>query len=364
MAELPDPRARDPEALARFFRYFGEVETPRLGSRVYTAFSLGVAGDARLLEMAARVAADQPAPNVLFAAVHELLLRDDEAGKARAELAAWYPSISGAAIPETDPWPAFREFCLANAARLSPILSSGRTQTCVVHRCAVMLPAIASLPRVVDAGGRVALHEIGPSAGLNLRLDRYRYDYGGGLVWGGADAEPVLGVERRGRLAPPLPERLEVVARRGLELSPIDLDDRASLRWLRALVWPEHVERLRAMDAALAVAERVPVEIRAGDATRDVEAWIAEAPARGATVVFATHVFYQIPRSGRREILAGLARVSGRGPLDLIVMDSSGEGDSVVRHHGFEGGRRVEARTLARSDSHGRWIEWLSEADR
>jgi hypothetical protein len=48
-------RVRDREGLARVFRHFGEVETPRLGGAVYTAFSLGVASDPERLDLVARV---------------------------------------------------------------------------------------------------------------------------------------------------------------------------------------------------------------------------------------------------------------------------------------------------------------------
>lgn len=43
MSELPDLSVRDLEGLERIFRYSGQVETPALGSGVYTAYSLGIA---------------------------------------------------------------------------------------------------------------------------------------------------------------------------------------------------------------------------------------------------------------------------------------------------------------------------------
>ena len=92
-------------------------------------------------------------------------------------------------------FPAFRAFCLAHADELDPMLRSGRTQTCVVHRSAIMLPAIGTLPRVAQADGRVGLLEIGPAIGLNLRLDHYRFVYegeGATLTWGAEDATPRL----------------------------------------------------------------------------------------------------------------------------------------------------------------------------
>lgn len=351
-------RVRDREGLARAFRYFGEVETPRLGSAVYTAFSLGVASDPEMLDLVARVDPEQPPPNVLYAGVHDLLLRDAAEGLDPDPLASWYPSVSGTAIPAASPWEAFRHFCLENKARLGPILETGRTQTCVVHRCAVILPALACLPRVEAHAGRVALLEIGPSAGLNLRLDCYRYEYGDGHGWGDPETEPALVVDDRGTSKPPLPERLEVVARRGLDLNPLDLADADTLRWLRALIWPEHVERARAMDAALGHVRTVPIEIIRGDATRDLEREVRALPDNAARVVFATHVFYQISSKGRQAILDGLADASAEQPVDLILMESSGEGDSIVSHFAFDDGRCSASGQLARADSHGRWIDW------
>jgi len=361
MANWYDPNARDAASLAATFRYFGEVETPKMDSRVYTDFSLGVAEDPELLALAAEVMPSQPPPNVLYAAVKNLLLDEVERGEEARALKRFYPAVSGGPIPAEPAYPAFRAFCLAHRDELLPGLRTGRTQTCVVHRSAIMLPAIASLPRVVDAEGRVGLLEIGPSVGLNLRLDRYRYVYEGRnaqIEWGKEGATPELICEARGKSLPPVPERLEVVARHGLELAPIDLSEPSALRWLRALIWPEHVERGRLMDEALAVAIDVPVEIAAGDATRDIEAAIARLPADAPRVLFATHAIYQIPQEGIREMLAGIARASVTSPVDLIVMESNKKGESKIDWFAFEEGERRGRTVLAHSDSHGRWIDW------
>ena len=356
-----DHRARDLESLARIFSYFGRVETPKLDSQIYTDYSLGVAEDAALLALAAQVMPSQPPPNVLYAAAQDLLLEDPDRSDEARGLARFYPSISRAEIPHESAFPSFRAFCLAHAEALGPRLQRGRTQTCVVHRSAILLPAIGSLPRVAAAEGAVGLLEIGPSAGLNLRLDRYGYVYegeGDRLEWGADGATPSLSCALRGSGALPLPERLQVVARRGLELAPLDLADAAVLRWLRALIWPEHVERARVMDEALEIASRVPATVEAGDATRDLEAAVARLPRTVPRVVFATHVVYQIPPEGRREMMAALARASADAPLDLIVMDSNQRGESRIDWVPFAEGRRAERVVLGHADSHGRWIEW------
>jgi len=358
MNGMPDMAARDREGLSRIFRYYAEVETPRLDSPVYRDYSFGVSKDDQLLELCLQIDPGQPAPNILYASVQDLLMQNPTASREAEALSVFYPAVSGRPIPDGSAWEVFRAFCQAHADQLGPNLRSGRTQTCVVHRCAAILPALAMLTRIDANRGRVGLLEIGPSAGLNLRLDRYRYEYGNGVTWGEATARPKLICEMRGDLVPPMPGRLEVIARRGLDLNRINLENPAEIRWLRALIWPEHSERAQAMDEALARAKTVPIEIEEGDATYEIAAHIDRLPSDAARVLFATHVFYQISREGRRRIHEGIASASREQPVDLILMESSGQGDSQVWWFSFEAGEQTGRTVLARSDSHGRWIEW------
>lgn len=358
MDGMPDMTARDPEGLSNIFRYYAEVETPRMDSPVYTDYCFGVSKDEQLLELCSQIDSQQPAPNILFASVQNLLMENSAISSEAEALSDFYPAICGRPIPDRSAWEAFRAFCQAHADQLGPNLRSGRTQTCVVHRCAMILPALATIEQIDAHDGRVGLLEIGPSAGLNLRLDRYRYEYGNGVVWGEATARPKLICETRGDRMPPMPGRLDVVARHGLDLNRIDLENPAEIRWLRALIWPEHSERARVMDEALALAKTVPIEIEEGDATSEIAAHIDRLPSNAARVLFATHVFYQISAEGRRKIRDGIASASRTQPVDFILMDSSGEGDSKIRRFSYEDGEQTGRTILARSDSHGRWIEW------
>ena len=61
---------------------------------------------------------------------------------------------------------------------------------------------------------------LGSSAGLNLNLDRFRYE-AGDLAFGPGDA-PVRFVDDWSPGVPPLDAPLEVVARLGLDRDPID----------------------------------------------------------------------------------------------------------------------------------------------
>ena len=123
---------------------------------------------------------------VFLAAVHDELLRDP--GHA---LAAYYPTVGG-----EGPGPGLAEaltaFCAEREERIAATLVTRTTQTNETARCSALLPAFAA----VGDGRPLALIEMGASAGLNLRWDRYAYDYGGGRT-AGAAASPLDRVRAR-----------------------------------------------------------------------------------------------------------------------------------------------------------------------
>ena len=106
-------------------------------------------------------------------------------------------------------------------------------QTNEVRRCCYLLPAVTLAARLA-APAPLALIEAGASAGLNLGLDGYAYDYGTGTITGDPRSPLTLHCELRGGTPPPLALPAPDIAwRAGIDLSPLDPDDAA---WLRALV--------------------------------------------------------------------------------------------------------------------------------
>ena len=103
MDPIPDIWARDGEGLSRIFRYYAEIETPRMNSPVYTEYCTEVAADRELLSLASQINRGQPAPNILFAAVQDLLLEDPEASPEARALAVFYPAISDRPIAWVPP---------------------------------------------------------------------------------------------------------------------------------------------------------------------------------------------------------------------------------------------------------------------
>jgi hypothetical protein len=350
------------EALAQRFVRFADQECGAYAP-LYERLARGIAGDLDLLTIAAHTRSGQQAPLLLLAAVHYLLL-----GGVGHALGAFYPSVTPhVAVPPGDPMPAFRAFCRDYRDALLDLVSTGLVQTNEPRRCTVLLPAFATVARL--AGGRsLALIEVGASAGLNLLFDRYGYDYGVGRLVGEPSAPVRFTCALRGSGLPPLHTGLpQVTTRVGIDLHPIQANDPQATRWLRALVWPEHPERATRLQQVLAVAQREPPTLLAGDALTVLPQTVATAPADAALCVFHIATLAHFPPEARerfRALIADLAR-----QRDLFWLSSEGIGlgerrrfEYVTILTAFQHGRQVERR-LAYNHQHGVWLEWLDSGD-
>ncbi len=348
-----DHRLRTPDGLARIFELFGEVECPQVEGHLYRALCREIPKDEELLRIAALAPSHQPPPNLLFGAVHYLLL-----GGSAHELREWYPALAQGDVrkPETL-FPAFRDFCLAHRDRIERLIETRLTQTNIVRRCSALLPAFAS---VFEAGGRapLALIEIGPSAGLNLQWNQYRYDYGE-VVWGDPESRVLVPSELRGDVClSPLPQDLPVAWRRGVDLNPIDIEDPDAIQWLRALVWPDHVGRQERLTHAIAVARESPPTLLAGDASVLLPELLEAAPGDMTLCVFGTHTLYQFPRDALIGTLKAMQAGAGARPINFVSIEGTGDRCSELKLTRYRGSER-ETVVAARCCPHGRWLEWL-----
>jgi hypothetical protein len=344
-----NPPDRTPAALATAFRVF--AEDARDTAPLYHLLSPLIADDAALLGLAAETRLGQPPPNMLFAAAHYLLLAEPS-----QPLAAAYPSLGGADRPSPRFFALFRDFCLARAAPLGALLRERITQTNEVRRCALLLPAFA-LAQHMAGGLPLALVEVGASAGLNLNFDRYAYDYGAGRV-GDRDSQVAITTELRGPLRPAVPAELPAVASRvGLDLSPIAHDDEDGLRWLSALIWPEHSQRFHNLRAAIELAQRQPPPLIAGDALELLPELLAEQPAETALCVYHTFVTYQFSPA-QRERLDSILRAASRG-RPIYRLSCEGLRNTYPEAHltSYRDGAASE-QLIAICDGHLRWMEW------
>ncbi len=230
-------------------------------------------------------------------------------------------------------------------------------QTNEVGRAATILPALALLREMYDRP--VALFELGASGGLNLRADHFRLELARAAL-GPAGSAVLLKPEWTGAMPPTdLPQ---IVARRGVDLSPIDpLSAEGRLRLL-AYLWPDQTDRLRRTEGAIALAARHQAEIARGDAG----AWLAAALAKPLPgtlrLVFHTIAWQYFPETTRALAESALATAGAKATADeplarLSMEDAAGRG-AAVKLTVWPGGQE---QLLARADFHGRWIEWQAE---
>jgi hypothetical protein len=313
-------------------------------------------------------------PLILLAAVHHLLLSG-----ADGSLGAYYATVAGDAAQPVDDqlYPTFAAFCDAHRSELEALVATHTTQTNEARRTVVTLPALGLV--AAESALPLSLLEVGSSAGLNLLLDRFSFRIGS-VQAGVADSSVRLECEVRGDLLPPVPATVPIAWRLGVDLSPLDARDSATRAWLRALVWPEHRDRLAILDAALAIAAQDPPPLVRGDLTTDLSALGVGAPGAAALVVVSTWVLAYVAPALRRTFVGQLRQlaaergrdvwlVAGEGQsilaslgLDLTAEPPDGYGPSMLALCRFRPDGSEESRLLAECHAHGRWIRWLDAA--
>jgi hypothetical protein len=339
-------------ALAHRFERFAQRECHV--SPLYERLARGIAQDPEVLSIAAHARAGQPAPNLLLAAVHYLLLRG-----AQHPLTAFYPSLSPGIPPPADPYPSFHSFCLGHAEEIQRLLATRLVQTNEVRRCGCLLPAFGLVARRAE-GRPLALVEIGASAGLNLLWDYYGYDYGDYGRYGVAAAAVQIVCAVRGTERPPLPAVLPAVARRvGLDLNPIDVRDPDAALWLRALVWPDEAGRADLLQHAMHIASQHPPTLLGGDALDQLAAVLAGVPEDQTLCVFHTHTLNQFSPEARARLASLLAHQASKRDLYQISIEWLGREHPCLELVSFVDGARSQE-LLAYCGSHGEWLEWLS----
>ncbi|MBV8304383.1 MAG: DUF2332 domain-containing protein, partial [Acidimicrobiia bacterium] len=219
------------------------VADTAFGSRapLYDRIARAVARDDEVLALVLEAPPEGHFPLTLLAAVHYLVLSGVD-----HPLAAVYAGQSDA-----DPVPLFRDLCLSHRDEIVGLLAVRHVQTNEVGRSALMGPALAVAAERLRRP--LALIDVGASAGLNLRCDRYLLDYGERGRTGPAHAAVRIPCEVAGGNPPIRPSLPPVVAAVGIDRSPIDVTEPDDARWLLACLWPE-TGRLARTELAIAEA--------------------------------------------------------------------------------------------------------------
>lgn len=287
----------------------------RNGSPLYAALTEVIAADLAVdgpCAAALRPHEREPLGSALvlrfLGAVHWLVL----AGRAPA-LARHYPSAGGR------PGPALAADFVSTVAALAGDIEDRihlPVQTNEVSRSAVLVGGYVEAAR--RGGLPLRVLEVGASAGLNLRWDRYWYDTGSS-TFGDPDS-PV----RFAGVWEGTPPRLdgvavEVASRAGCDASPIDVATEEGRLRARSYVWPDQLDRHARLDAALAVAAAVPAHVDQADLGAWAEGRLAE-PAPGQATVLAHSIVWQyVGKDSRDRLRAALRRAGAAATADAPV---------------------------------------------
>ncbi|MFC7489628.1 MULTISPECIES: DUF2332 domain-containing protein [unclassified Knoellia] len=246
----------------------------------------------------------------LLAGIHRVVLRGDA-----PELARFYPSVGGTA-DRYAVWPALEPVLRAHVAELRSALAVA-PQTNEVGRSLALLAGLSEAVRRTGIR-RVRLLEPGASAGLNLLVDRFRFE-GAGWAAGPDDAQLVL----EGCGAPGFaPAHVEVVERRGCDLEPFDATTPEGEAYLRSFIWPHMPERDGRLVAALATLREHPVVIDRAPAAEWVRQELAE-PGRDdvLTVVWHSITRQYWPAAEYAAMLAAIDEARSRMPLVRVALE-------------------------------------------
>jgi hypothetical protein len=300
------------------------------GSPLYARLALEYADDPVVNEIVRGVGQRWNAPLALFAGVH-------------------YLALSG---EEDDPWPRFGDVVRERREWLERFVAAQPIQTNEVQRSWALAPAFLWLSddRPLD------LVELGPSAGLNLVWDRYRYVYPEG-TWGDGALE-LAGVAEPGPPAELLVRRPTVRGRLGIDRSPLDVTKDSDALLLQCFVWADQTARLERLRRAIEIAREDPPRLVRGDYREDLPRALAERRDDGLTVVFHSASVTYLRREERARLAEEIEEAGREGPLAYVAYElpkpEFEAAEIVVRV--WPGGEPVRLATL---DAHGNRMRWL-----
>ncbi|WP_298253804.1 DUF2332 domain-containing protein [uncultured Arthrobacter sp.] len=323
------------------YRRFAEVEARGYSPR-YEAWCLSISTDGEILDLLGTLPSPRRQPNLFLGAARYL------------------------GVPIGD-YAGFRSFVLDHRDDVRQVMLQRSTQTNEAGRCAVLLPSLAAIS--TEEGRPLALIEVGASAGACLYPDRYAYAYAPGPALQPLGGSTVPAIECSVSGDVPLPATLpQVLWRAGIDLHPLDAGDDDDVRWLEALVWPEHSARAERLRAALDVVRADPPLLVRGDLNEQLLPLVEQAPPDAVVVVFHSAVLAYLDAPGRdrfRSTMLDLVRGRGRavhwlsheghgtlaGVSGALAKEAQErDGRFLLQHNGH---------AIARTGPHGQSIEWL-----
>lgn len=148
--------------------------------------------------------------------------------------------------------------------------------------------------------------------------------------------------------------------RAGLDLNPLRVGSAEDMAWLETLVWPEQLDRLGRLRAAIAVAKTIDPFVIRGDLRNDLAALAETAPRDATLVIFHTAVLTYVQSQEDRDAFArcckdlGATWISNEWPYAFPAVAAK---TSEVRQGMFL--ISVDQAPVAWTTPHGQRLEWI-----
>ena len=248
---------------------------------------------------------EEAVPLRLLGGLHRLVL----SGHA-PELAARFPSVGGDG-DAARAWPALLDALEAHDAAVRDALTRP-PQTNEVGRSASLVGGFLVVAR--DTGLPLRVLEVGSSAGLNLRFDRYWYEADGATFGVPESQVRFVGLWEDGR--PPFDASITIAERRGCDRDPIDAGTEDGRLTLLSYVWPGQAERFSMLRAALDAARDFPVTIDRADIPQWLAGQLHDTTPGRATIVFHSITWQYLTDEERAAAEAELTDAGRRATTD------------------------------------------------
>jgi hypothetical protein len=341
------------EKIKHRFIEFAESEC-KGNSALYYKLSIQISTDEELLKLASGTRVGQPIPNIFFAAVHYLLLKNCD-----KELAQYYPSIQKTQIIEI-PFLIFKAFCLENKDEIKVIISTKIVQTNVINRCTYLMPIFSKI--IVEENRPSTIIDIGTSAGLTLNFDQYEYWYNNQKVYGNSKI-----INKSVIIDAAIPKIYSItqpITKIGIDQNIIDPTDEDEIVWLKALIWPDQLERFITIEEALKLEELKNIKFIKAQTIIDFETAILKVDKTQNLIIYATHVLYQFSEEQKEAFYTMLEKVAQL--RDFYFLSVEGIKILLERYHTkeivieltqFKNKQKIVT-FLAETNGHGNWIKW------
>jgi len=338
---------QDLQALQRAFEVFADdcYKT----SPLYEFLSRKVAKDDELLTLCQYKRPGQPPPNILFGAVHHLLLKGVD-----HPLRSFYPSVVKNPLPLTNSFAYFKDFCHMYKDNIVQLLQTKLVQTNEINRCAYLYPLFCHIYELVNKP--LALIEIGTSAGLQLIWDEYSYSYSeSGELFGRINSPVQLRSSIRDDKFPDLSWTIPPISERiGVDLHVNDVTKEEDYLWLLSLIWPEHHERRKLFKKAATLKSKHDIQLIEGDGIDLLEDLILLTSVSSIICLFHTHVANQFSKEQKSALLDKVAKIGQNRDIIHIYNNMY---DMDLHIDWYING--VEERFVVGAvDGHGKWFMW------